>query len=570
MRELKVVGAKSFSESELIQAMGANPPSRWRLFKKELGWTRTELDEGVANLVRYLNRRGYFEASAVVASLKDGTAVVHVSEGPASYIYSLTVNGADRLKPGLRMKLGDLKLPLRKGEVFTVEAYEGTRRLLERWMKDHGYPFAKTEPDAVVDMKDHRVVVSYELKPGEFAVFGEVVLKGVPESEKITLKRAMTFSIGAPYNQSEVNRSVTRMYELGAFTSATLSPVKTGTPGAVRMVGTLQVGKVHRIKAGIGYGSVEEVRATLGWETSLFRKRLMTLGFQTRDSAIETRFSGEVRVPYFWTGDNTLLGGLTANRRVEQNFVYKAVKANFGMEHRFSDTLKGSISGVLERVLQVTPDQILEEALARGTTETATMASTVFSLTWDTTDHPLDPTRGSILSADVEPTLVLGDGTRFDRLILQGRHYWPLPRGFVFATKLKVGAILTSAPTERIPVTRRFYAGGPNSIRGYRYDHLGPLSPTGVLIGGEGLVESSVELRFPIRGKLSGLLFTDAGNAYRKGFSFKGAKTMVGSGFGLRYMSPVGPVGADFAWKVRKDPTDPSPFLFYLFVGYAF
>jgi outer membrane translocation and assembly module TamA len=140
----------------------------------------------------------------------------------------------------------------------------------------------------------------------------------------------------------------------------------------------------------------------------------------------------------------------------------------------------------------------------------------------------------------------------------------------VLAMRLKVGAILTGAPEAAVPLTRRFYAGGSNSVRGYAYDTLGPLSPQGVLLGGEGLLEASVELRFPLRGSLRGVAFVDGGDAFRKPFRYSWEQMYGGAGVGVRYVTPVGPIGLDVAWKLREYPLDPSPYMVHFFIGYAF
>ena len=138
-----------------------------------------------------------------------------------------------------------------------------------------------------------------------------------------------------------------------------------------------------------------------------------------------------------------------------------------------------------------------------------------------------------------------------------------LTSDWVIAFKLKLGAILTGVDPSQIHITQRFYAGGSGSVRGYGYNVLGPLSPKGVLLGGDAIMEASSELRFPLTGDLEGVLFVDTGNAFKKSFKVSGQDLYTGAGFGVRYKTPVGPIGLDLAWKLKKYPLDPLalPFL---------
>jgi outer membrane translocation and assembly module TamA len=220
--------------------------------------------------------------------------------------------------------------------------------------------------------------------------------------------------------------------------------------------------------------------------------------------------------------------------------------------------------------LQVSPDRDLKRAIDEGARDVATIASLACGLTWNTTDKPFTPRSGAILSCSIEPSRVIGSHVNFDRITLEGRRYLSLGQEVVLALRLKMGGILSGSPSADIPVTRRFYAGGSSSVRGYGYNSLGPLSDKGVLLGGNGLVEASTELRFPLKGSLSGVTFVDAGNATRRAFSLKDAEIKVGAGVGVRFASPVGPVGVDIAWKLEPYALDGTPYLIHFFIGYAF
>src|SRR5690606_8960636 len=104
-----------------------------------------------------------------------------------------------------------------------------------------------------------------------------------------------------------------------------------------------------------------------------------------------------------------------------------------------------------------------------------------------------------------------------------------------------------------VPLSLRFFAGGVNSIRGYDYQSLGPRNLIGGLIGGNRLIDASVEYEHPVREAWAVAVFADGGNA----FLHDSFEPVAGAGFGARWFSPIGPVRADIAWPL--DGEDRSP-----------
>ena len=118
----------------------------------------------------------------------------------------------------------------------------------------------------------------------------------------------------------------------------------------------------------------------------------------------------------------------------------------------------------------------------------------------------------------------------------------------------RIGAELANEEIESVPLSMRFFAGGDNSVRGYDFESLGPRDELGELIGGDRLLEASIEYEHPVVGAWSVAAFADAGNAYLKD---EGFDARVGAGIGARWLSPLGPVRVDIAWP--RDGEDRGP-----------
>jgi translocation and assembly module TamA len=160
------------------------------------------------------------------------------------------------------------------------------------------------------------------------------------------------------------------------------------------------------------------------------------------------------------------------------------------------------------------------------------------------------------------------DGGRLN-LVLQGA-YEPLLSDVSFLQAMALGkwikrlsaknrlilrgdaAMTWTSDFEKLPASLRFYAGGDNSVRGYKLDNIGPKNAQGNVIGGKNLLVGSLEYEHRVLEKWSIAGFVDSGDAFDQG----NPKFKTGVGFGLRWLSPVGPVRVDLASGLSRPPGD--------------
>ena len=112
---------------------------------------------------------------------------------------------------------------------------------------------------------------------------------------------------------------------------------------------------------------------------------------------------------------------------------------------------------------------------------------------------------------------------------------------------------------QELPVSLRFLTGGDQTLRGFKYRSLGPFNIAGEVVGGKHLLNGSLEYDYPIRQNWRVAAFYDNGNAFNE---FDEIEIKQSVGFGLRWLTPIGPLRVDLAF-----PVDDGGFRFHVTMG---
>lgn len=576
LRSLRIVGAKTLSVKELKEELGLELPSRLP-WKKPPVFKREELESDIDRLYLAYRKQGFYHVQIdAETTVKHGQVEVEiiVREGPWTKVSRIEFSGATIPPPDLE-KLQETA-PLKVGERFTQPGYEGLKRDYLTYFLDRGHPYAKIEGKVLIDMEANTAEIYLTVTPGPRRFFGEVAIKGQEKTPERVIRGRLTFKAGDLFSYRELYESQRRLYALDLFQSVTLTPQEVPPEEEhIPILLELKEKKQRSVRLGLGYGSEDQFRARVGlrWRNLAGGGRLLDL--DAKYSFLESRLTGTLTNPRFFNTPLDLVLQTSLEERAypfinsyrDQTFSFQTLlEVNLPFKWRLS---WGHVFG-LDR-----PFGLPSELLPLGYTipgHTYKTSAAVVQLRQDTTDDPVDPKAGGSIAVvgHVAPGF-LGSELKFGSVVAEVRRYQALGKsGVVLAERLKFGFIEPLQDTEVIPIFRRFYAGGAKSVRGYRLDYLGPRTPDGTPIGGTALVEGSLEARIPLYKEFRGVAFLDFGNVYTGPGKVDLGQLKYASGFGLRYQTPVGPVGLDVGFPLN--PIDPSKdtYRIYLSIGQTF
>ncbi len=543
--------------------------------------SRTKSDEELMR--RVLESDGYYSAitHGDMRIVEDGRAEIRlIAEPGARYRWreitlDLIPPENAELAQGFGLKVGD---PI---VARTVEEAEGA--LLLR-LSEQGYAFAEIGTrDVVLDSGDPTGSYFLTGDIGPLSVFGPVTMRGYePFSEKHAQVIAR-FRPGDLYDSrllDDFRRALIATQQFGGVTVSTHDSGERDAEGRalteVRIRGNR--GPKRMLTGQLGYSTDEGIRAEGSWRHRGFIQPEGMLTLRSVLGTEEQRLGSQLTMSNFGQRDRTFdlsaeISNLTPPAYIAQTV---AVAATLGRastqiwQKRWTWSLGLGVGASKEKSrASISPnDPDLPSELDPGEKRTFLFISMPTWIGYDRSNDLLDPTKGYRLRLDVNPE-ISREGTRLEtygRFFAEGTAYQGFGDSFVLAGRLKFGTIL-GADLFNIAPTRRLYAGGGGSVRGYEYQGVGDLGANDRPVGGRGLFESSVEARYRF-GDYGLVAFVDAGSVTPDTTpSFKGAR--FGAGVGGRYYTSFGPIRIDLARAIDRSTRDPK-FALYISIGQSF
>ena len=449
---------------------------------------------------------------------------------------------------------------------------------LDLALGETGYPFAAIDaPELLVDHDRLEGDLTMPVRPGGKYNFGRIT-SNLPEfMSGRHLEEIARFEPGDLYQRSLEMDLRRALQATGIVATATITPVETaapanGEPGTVDLAVEMTPAELRTLAGSVGYGTGEGFKLEGSWEhRNLFPPEgaLKVRGIAgTREQLAGVTF----RRNNFKGRDQILTVDLFASTLDYDAYDARTISL-VGTFERVSTLLfqkPFSWSAGLELV--ATQEREADANGVFGPRQTYFVGALPGYAMWDTSDDLLNPTRGFRLSTRLSPEVSRTNGAEsvYLRGQVEGTYYLPVNEKIVLAGRARFASI-PGAPLTAIAPSRRLYAGGGGSVRGYGYRAIGPQNNLGDPTGGRSLTELSLEARITtgfLDGALQVVPFVDAGTvgaASTPGFN----QIKIGAGVGVRYLTGFGPVRVDVGVPLNPGPND-AKFGVYVGLGQAF
>lgn len=559
-----------------------------------LAQVTARLREDSVLMQRLLASQGWFDAQvdtrvdrSEAANGQPLTAVLSVVPGKRFTLGEIVIDAPPTVPPGL---IAD-NLALVVGEPIIAERVQGAEAQVAIALPQTGYPFAEVgQRDILLDPDTGDGVYTLPVAVGPRSAFGGIRTTGDLAFDARHIDVLARFERGQLYDSRLVDDLRQALVATGLFSTVAVTAERTGeNAGDGLEYATILVeqdaGPPRTLAASAGYGTGQGFRVEGSWtHRNLFPPEgalIATAVAGTREQGASVSF----RRSNAGRRDRTVQAGL------------EALRSDFDAYEAFTGRLYGLVSYDSTPLWQKpvtyafgaqligTNEQDFNPALGELARRTFFIGGLTGQLGLDTTDSLLDATRGFRVTALVEPEGSLQEGfTPYVRARVDGSAFFEPREGLVLAGRARLGVINGIDRFDLAP-SRRFYAGGGGSVRGFGFQELGPrvelpnprfdpanpdkdINPTVFRpIGGRSLVEAAAEVRYRF-GNYGAVAFIDAGQVYESsapGFD----NIRFGVGIGGRFYTNFGPVRLDVATPLNRRRGE-SPVAVYVSIGQAF
>lgn len=583
--KINIVGNKAVKTDAIRKVLATKTASFWffqpGVFKDDV------LQEDLERIKSLYEDIGYLDAEITpkLDYTPDGkllTIEFDINEGKQYLVGDVTVTG------NLVLPEKDIqkKITLKSGKPFSMKALRDDVYALRQHYYFYGYMNASIDVERTVNPSTGNIDVVYNIDGQEVVYIGKIDIRGNLRTKDVVVRRELRVYPGERFNGDKIKRSKERIYNLGFFENVSFDTETTEDPAVSNLIVTVKESKTGEFSFGGGYSSIDQLIGfmeiqqrnfdIMNWPT--FMGGGQSLVIKAEIGMVRSNYNVSWTDP--WIFGFSYLGGFdfyraAHSRSGDVGWAYDETRTggDLRLGKEITETVRADATYRLEEVKIENIDDGASAAL-RDEAGSNYISSLGALLTYDTRDNIYNPTKGVLLSGSAENAggFCMGD-KNFFKWTASAAWYHTFFQKVLLELKGRAGWVSPYGSSDTVPIYERFFAGGQNTIRGYRERRVGPRDPgNNDPVGGESILIGNAELTFPIFEKvLKGAVFYDVGNVWSEaGEIFSGGKLRSGVGVGVRINTPIGPVKVDYGYPLVGNYDDPRDGEFYFSMSRGF
>lgn len=591
------VGNKAF-EAKVLRKKIETQKYNWLSWLTKKGYLKeTVVDEDRQKLVAFYRSEGYIDAD--IKDVKydypspDRMIVTfYLFEGNQYKVGKLTIDGnqlftTSEIMKKLGMKAGDLFRPNNFDEKDVRPSLSGNLKAIRDMYGARGYIDVNIKSTKIPNVKTGTMDLALDIREGDMAYIDLIEVKGNIKTKDKVIRRELAVAPGEVYNSVKVDASKRRLENIGYFSHVSAVPENTDVPNRKNLVVSVEEQRTGSISFGAGFSSVDSilgfVEVTQGnfdianppYFTGAGQKARVRAQFGARRQDYIVSFTE----PWFMNQRLAVGGDLFYNEASYLSAIYN--ERRYGFDVRAGKAL-GEFNKVeamykLENIelFDMSPGASPQLQLEKGSRIKSAINLT---LTRDTRDNLMLPGKGykAEIFTELAGGPALGGDTDIYKFGFNGQLYFTMPwwEKNILSFNGSTAVVEEWADGTRVPIFDRFFLGGPNSVRGFRFRDVGPKDgPGGEPLGGKTMAFIQSEYSIPVIERVRFATFIDAGQVWSESYDWTTSTPNVGAGIGIRLNLPMGggmPINLDYGWPIRRDANTDAGGQFSFNVGTKF
>ncbi len=576
IHEIKIIGNHAFSEKKLRGQFKLSTSHVWSFLTKSDQYSREKLDGDLEALRSFYMDNGYinFKIDSTQVSItpdkKDVYIVIHVTEGDQYRFKGFKLSGKLIYPRKDLRKLVEIK----PGETFSRKKVNAGSKAIGNYLGNDGYTFAKVRPIPEVDDKNKTVMVTYVVEPGKQVYVRRINFTGNTKTADYVLRREMRQQEGGLASLKDIQESEHRLNMLSYFKNVAVKTNKVpGVDDQVDLDFSVVEAPSASLTLGVGYSDDDGFLINAGFNQPNFLGTGKSLGINANTSDYERSASVSYFNPYY-TKDGigrgyTAYFNTTDSDKVDISTYATdtvGISSSYYMPLSETDSLSFGYGYQMERIETDKSDRSVE--INKFITDYGDKTNNVMlNAGWSHIgfDRAIFPTRGFAQSIGLN-VAVPGGGSEdlsYYKINYLAHFYQPLTHGFILSLRGELGYGGGFGRTSELPFYQNYFAGGigtQGAVRGYNAYSIGPQDSNGDTIGGNALVDGSVELVIPTGitpDTFRTVAFIDFGNVYTNVNTTIGSGPMrYSAGVAAHWRSPIGPLIFSLAAPLNRQPQD--------------
>jgi len=570
IKQINIVGAKAFAEQDLLELFSLRTPNWLSWYTKNDQYSKQKLSGDLENLRSFYLDRGYLEFAvdstqvSISPDKQDIFITISLTEGERYSIASVKLAGELLLPEDELAKLVSVK----PGETYSRQKLTETTKAITDRLGNEGYAFANVNAAPEVSKEKQQVDFTIYVDPGRRVNVRRINVVGNTRSRDVVIRRELRQVEGAWYEGDKVNKSRSRVDNLGYFDEVTVeTPAVAGTTDQVDVNFKVKEKATGNVMIGAGFSSAEKVTLSGSVQQDNLFGSGKHVGVQVNTSKYAKTYALSHTDPYY-TLDGISRGFDIYRRTIQTNGLsVGAYDANsigagvrWGLPISEDDYVRFGLSFDSTRLTTYSTTPVAWQNFVTKFGETSSTLLLSGAWTRNTIDSRIFPMKGSSTALSEEVSLP-GGTMRFIRASIQHTRYFPMTtdQAVMVSAEYGVGGGYSG---REMPFTKNYYAGGIGSVRGFDSASLGPVdTATGGRLGGNRRLTGSVEYLFPMPGmgkdKTVRLgAFLDAGQVWGLGSKMNLSDLRYSMGVSANWTSPFGPLKFSFGKPLNAKADD--------------